>query len=357
MTSAPSASAASSAAPAPSAPPASSAPPSDAGPQDPDGPADSLVLLHVPDTADAATWLQEQRHALRATVLDHGAVLVRGLGIKDPADVGRALRQLGAAPVTETEAFAARQTHGEGVYSSAAWPPNQPMCMHHELSYTTEFPSLLLFGCLTPPTTGGATTVADAAAVLDALPAEVTEPFLREGWLLTRTYGNDIGASLTEAFGTDDRGAIEQHCRTHAIAYEWLPDGTLRTRQRRSAVLRHPETGRRCWFNQIAFLNEWTLDPDIRDFLIDAYGAEGLPFNTHYGNGAPLDRDTVQLINEVYEAHTVRRPWEAGDLMLVDNLRTAHAREAFQGPRQVVVAMADPRRAADCDPTIEVTLP
>ncbi|MEW2418191.1 TauD/TfdA family dioxygenase [Streptomyces sp. NPDC046866] len=339
-------------------PPSGSAPVAvpDTGAQDAAGAGDVLALLHVPDTADAATWLQEQRHALRAAVLEHGAVLVRGLGIEDPAEVGRALRQLGAAPVAETEAFASRQTYGEGVYSSAGWPPNQPMCMHHELSYTTEFPSLLLFACLTPPTAGGATTVADAAAVFDALPAEVTEPFLREGWLLTRTYGNDIGASLTEAFGSDDRDAVERHCRAHAIAYAWRPDGTLHTRQRRSAVLRHPQSGRRCWFNQIAFLNEWTLDPDIREYLVDTYGAEGLPFNTHYGNGAPLDRDTVRLINEVYEAHTVRRPWQAGDLMLVDNLRTAHAREAFQGPRRVVVAMADPLRAADCEPTIEVTL-
>ena len=38
-------------------------------------------------------------------------------------------------------------------------------------------------------------------------------------------------------------------------------------RQRRAAVVTHPVTGRRCWFNQIAFLNEWTMDRDVRDFL------------------------------------------------------------------------------------------
>ncbi|WP_438309834.1 TauD/TfdA family dioxygenase [Streptomyces sp. HUAS TT3] len=320
------------------------------------GPTDGLPLLHVPGTADTSNWIGEQRDMLRGALLDHGAVLVRGLGIADPADVDRALRQLGAVPLTEREAFAPRETHSEGVYSSSTWPPNQPMCMHHELSYTTEFPSLMLFGCITAPAAGGATTVADASVVLDALPAEITQRFQREGWLLTRTYGNDIGASLTDAFGSEDRDAVERHCRAHAIAFEWLPDGTLRTRQRRSAVLRHPETGHRCWFNQIAFLNEWTLAPEIREYLVDEYGPEGLPFNTHYGNGDPLDADTVRVINEVYEAHTVRRPWEAGDLLLVDNLRTAHAREAFEGARQVVVGLADPRRAADCEPTIEVTL-
>jgi alpha-ketoglutarate-dependent taurine dioxygenase len=29
----------------------------------------------------------------------------------------------------------------------------------------------------------------------------------------------------------------------------------------------------------------------------------------------------------------MREPWQAGDLMLVDNVRTAHSREPYQGPR------------------------
>jgi alpha-ketoglutarate-dependent taurine dioxygenase len=63
----------------------------------------------------------------------------------------------------------------------------------------------------------------------------------------------------------------------------------------------------------------------------------------------------VQLVNEVYEANTVSERWQAGDLMLVDNVRTAHARERFAGSREVLVAMADAVRLADCSPTIEVT--
>ena len=41
--------------------------------------------------------------------------------------------------------------------------------------------------------------------------------------------------------------------------------------------------------------------------------------------------------------------------MLVDNIRTAHSREPYEGPREVLVAMADPVRLADCSPTVEVT--
>ena len=62
----------------------------------------------------------------------------------------------------EREAFAARQVYADGVYSSATWPANQPMCMHHELSYRLEVPSLMLFACLSAPTSGGATAVSDS---------------------------------------------------------------------------------------------------------------------------------------------------------------------------------------------------
>ena len=134
----------------------------------------SPPMLRVGPTDGAANWAAARRDALRAVVAEHGSVLVRGLGLRDPAEVGAVLQGLGVAPVTEREAFALRQTYSEGVYSSSKWPPTQPMCMHHELSYTLEFPGLMLFACLGAPTEGGATAVADSTAVLDALPAALT---------------------------------------------------------------------------------------------------------------------------------------------------------------------------------------
>lgn len=316
-----------------------------------------VPMLRADATGDGPSWAAVHRDALRAVVAEHGAVLVRGLGLRDAAEVAAVFRGLATAGLMiDREAFAERQTYAEGVYSSSKWPPNQPMCMHHELSYRLVFPGLMLFACLRAPTHGGATTVADSPTVLDALPAELIERFEREGWLLTRSYNDEIGASFAEAFGTEDRRAIESYCRANAIEFEWQPDGGLRTRQRRSAVVRHPVTGQRCWFNQIAFLNEWTLAPEVREYLVDVYGADGLPFNTRFGNGDPIGEDVVQLLNQVYEANTVREPWQAGDLMLVDNVRTAHSREPFEGPREVLVAMADAVRLADCSPTVEVNV-
>jgi len=315
------------------------------------------ALLRVDAAVDPAGWTAGHRDALRAAITEHGAVLVRGVDLNDRAAVGAVFRALAGDLMTEREAFAPRHRHTDGTYSSTKWPANQPMCMHHELSYTLEFPGLMLFACLAAPARGGATALADAQAVLDALPADLVERVEREGWLLTRSYNDEIGASYAEAFGTDDRAAVERYCRAHGIEFAWQPDGELRTRQRRSAVVRHPQTGRRCWFNQIAFLNQWTLAEDVREYLVEVYGEDGLPFNTRFGDGDPIGEDVVALLNETYEAHTVREPWQAGDLLLVDNIRTAHSREAFDGPREVIVGMADPVRLADCSPTVAVGAP
>ncbi|WP_406330777.1 TauD/TfdA family dioxygenase [Streptomyces sp. NBC_00203] len=313
-------------------------------------------ILRTEPPGDAPGWAAEHRDALRAVVAEQGCVLIRGLGLHDVAGTSAVFERLSTGLMTEREAFAPRRTYADGVYSSAQWPPNQPMCMHHELSYTLEFPGLMLFACLTAPTEGGATGVADAATVLEELPTELAERFEREGWLLTRSYNDEIGSSLIEVFGTDDRGAVERYCRANAIEFDWQPDGGLRTRQRRSAVMRHPVTGRRCWFNQIAFLNEWTLASEVREYLVEVYGADGLPFNTRFGGGDPIGEDVVTLLNKVYEANTAREPWQAGDLMLVDNIRTAHSREPFEGSREVLVAMADSVRLSDCSPNFEVTV-
>src|SRR5256712_10309784 len=177
-------------------------------------------VFRVEATGDAPSRAAEHRDTLRAAVAEHGSLLIRGLGLRDAAETEAVFRRL-ASLMTEKEAFAPRRSYSHGVYSSSKWPPNQSMCMHHELSYVLEFPCLMLFACLIAPTDGGVTPVADSPTVLRALPTELVERFERLGWLLTRNYNDDIGASFAEAFGTDVLRAVESYCRANAIEFEW----------------------------------------------------------------------------------------------------------------------------------------
>jgi hypothetical protein len=107
-------------------------------------------------------------------------------------------------------------------------------------------------------------------------------------------------------------------------------------------VVPHPGSGRRSWFNQIAFLNEWTMAAEVREFLVQVFGADRLPFTTRFGGGDPIGPDVVSTIQQCYDARAVSEPWRDGDVLLVDNIRMAHSREAYQGSREVVVALGSP---------------
>src|SRR5881628_2416451 len=79
---------------------------------------DKPPILRAEAAGDPARWAAEHRDALRSLVAEHGALLVRGLGLRDEAKTEAVFRQLGSL-MTETEAFAPRQRYAQGVYSSS----------------------------------------------------------------------------------------------------------------------------------------------------------------------------------------------------------------------------------------------
>jgi alpha-ketoglutarate-dependent taurine dioxygenase len=307
------------------------------------------------DTVDAGVYLAAQRTALDALLAEHGALLLRGLELRSVDDFARVRDALIDRHASYKEKATPRSDFGKDVYSSTDLPPSQDIRLHNEISYTLEFPRTLVFACLEAPEVGGATPVADVRRVLERIPAGIVEPFRRRGWLLTRNFDRRMGLAWEEAFATDEPAEVERYCDANAIGYEWREDGRLRTTQRRSAIVTHPLTGDEVWFNHVAFWNQWTLDAEIREVLVDEYGEDNLPFDTSYGDGAPIPQDVVDTLNAAYDDATVREPWQVGDVLLVDNVLTAHGRDAFRGSRRIVVAMGEPTPLAACRPTVEPT--
>ncbi|MEU6060722.1 TauD/TfdA family dioxygenase [Streptomyces sp. NPDC047097] len=311
------------------------------------------VVVHTPAGADldtAVAWLEEHRAAVQAELHRSGAVLLRGLPVRDAAAFARARDALIQRRAGYKEKATPRTDFGEGVFSSTDLPAVQPIRLHNENSYTLDFPGVLLFGCVTAPEEGGATTTGDMREALRLLPPELVARFERTGWLLVRNYSELAGLPWQKTFATEDRAVAEAYCDENTVGHEWTDDDSLVTRQRRSAVVTHPVTGERTWFNHFAFWNSRTLDPDVREVLVDTYGEDGLPFNTYLGDGSRLTDDEVDTINAVYDRVTVRETWQEGDLMLVDNILCAHGREAFRGDRKILVAMGEPVALADCSP-------
>lgn len=305
---------------------------------------------YFPGLDPAVDWLRDHRAALRAELLRSGSVLVRGLPVTDADEFARARDVLIEQPAGYKEKATPRTDYGAGVFSSTDLPAAQRIRLHNENSYTLEFPGTLLFGCVVAPEEGGATTVGDMREALRRIPAALLDRFTAHGWLLVRNYSDLAGLPWRTSFSTDDPRVAEEYCRENVIGHEWPAPGELRTRQRRSAVVTHPVTGERAWFNHFTFWNRWTLDPDVRDVLLDTYGADGLPFDTFVGDGSPLTGEEVATLDRIYEEVTVREPWRRGDLLLVDNILCAHGRDAYRGDRRILVAMGDPTPLAACRP-------
>jgi hypothetical protein len=66
-----------------------------------------------------------------------------------------------------------------------------------------------------------------------------------------------------------------------------------------------------------------------------------LPRNCYYGDGSLIEDSVMEEIGRVYAALEVSFPWHQGDILLLDNMLTAHARNPFSGLRKIYVSMGD----------------
>jgi hypothetical protein len=67
-----------------------------------------------------------------------------------------------------------------------------------------------------------------------------------------------------------------------------------------------------------------------------------LPRHAYYGDGSPIESDVLEEIRTIYRQEAITFPWEPEDILLLDNMLTAHGRQPFTGKRQVLVGMAEP---------------
>jgi alpha-ketoglutarate-dependent taurine dioxygenase len=101
------------------------------------------------------------------------------------------------------------------------------------------------------------------------------------------------------------------------------------------------------FFNQIQLHHVSCLDPKTRDSLRSLFKDEDLPRNVLYGDGTPIEDSVVAELTELYWKTTKMLPWHVGDIFMLDNMLTAHARMPFTGPRKIVVAMGEMMSAKD----------
>jgi alpha-ketoglutarate-dependent taurine dioxygenase len=300
----------------------------------------------VPDGRAGEDALHGAAAAMRGRLVDHGALLFRGWEVEGLEGFRRFVDcfSAGAPPFGYAGGASPRQRLSEAgaVYSSTEYPPDMILSLHNELSYAELWPETLYFFCLVPARSGGENSIADSRAILAALDPALVETFRRRKLRYIRNLSpvKGSGYSWQEAFETDDPQEAERGCDRIGAVYEWRNGGVLRISQVRAATAVHPATGEETWFNQADGFHPSALLPDVYAEALAEVGSEDrFRLNVTYGDGGAIEREALEHIRSALRAQTIPHLWQAGDILVIDNMLTAHGRWPFEGPRKIALAM------------------
>lgn len=307
-----------------------------------------LVLEPANPDVDVFGWVDDNRDDLRAKLTRHGAILFRGFGIEEVPQFERLARAV-CDHLYGDYGDLPREEKGEKIYHSTPYPKDKMILFHNESSHMSSWPRRQFFYCVQAAPVGGETPIVDCRELYKRLDPELQRRFEEQGLLYVRNFIEGFDVHWTDFFHTEDKEEVERKCREAEMECEWI-EGGLRVRQRAPAVILHPETGEKVFFNQIQLHHASSLEPEVRSSLLELYGEERLPRNVYYGDGSPISDATMERIGDLLLELASQYPWQAGDVLALDNMLIAHARNPFDGPRKIVVAMGDMFQAEDLEP-------
>lgn len=301
-----------------------------------------LVIRPELDEIDLRLWAKDNRSLIEAELVKRGAILFRGFRLDGVGRFSRVAAAIAGGLIEYNEPSSPRTVVADNIYTSTDYPADQEIQLHNELSYSHSWPRKIFFHCVVPAETGGETPIAYSRRVFELLSPSLKDCFAERQVMYVRNFGDGFGLSWQQVFGTGSQAEMEAHCRRAGIGFEWKSETQLKTWQVRPAIITHPQTGEVLWFNQAHAFHVASLEPKVRQSLLDLFAIEDLPNHAYYGDGSPIEDAAIEEINEAYRQAATVFPWQQNDLLLVENMLVAHGRRSFLGPRRILVAMAEP---------------
>ena len=299
-----------------------------------------LVIEPNSEQVDIADWAMNNREFFETNLRQHGAILLKGFKINSISEFEKVAGAISPGLFGEYGDLP-REGVSKKVYGSTPYPEDKAILFHNESSHLNRWPQKIFFLCLKVAESGGETPIVDCRNVYKMLSPKLREKLEEKQLMYVRNYVEDLDVSWQDFFHTNNKSEVESYCKNAKIEFEWLENNGFKTFKVRPAITTHPKTKEKIFFNQIQLHHISYLDPAVRDSLLSEFGEKRLPRNVYYGDGSPIEDSVIEEIGEVYEKAAINFPWQAGNMIMLDNMLIAHGRNPYVGERKIVVAMGE----------------
>ncbi len=266
-----------------------------------------------------------QGEVIRAALDRDGVVLLREQGY-----AGAGFLQLTEALCDVFHTVGARTSAAASAadsYTMAVPAGNYALLGHAESSFRpcAFIPDVCFFMCQVPPSvSGGETTFVDGVRLLQLLPDALRRRLQEQGVLYEFSWD---AARWQAEFGVADESALRAFLDAFPHSHYRLEQGMLHMRHAAPAISRTRD-------GQAAFANGILAHlPAITHPRHAARPVHVKPSNrVYFGDGEPLSNDIINLMIDAHDQLVQRHRWQAGDILIIDNRRFMHGREASAAP-------------------------
>ena len=301
-------------------------------------------MRHFKVGSNALDWWSAQSGSVREQLRRSGVAVLDTEGVCSNVDAFREFANAVCGRLVEDnpehERIEGHEADGR-VNRPTPFAKDRKLLWHNENTFARMWPRRIMFGCRVIGE-GGATPTADMSAVYERLDNAIQVRFARLGVTYIRRLGMDVGLDWRTVYRTDDRSEVEAACTAQGATWSWDNDGeVLITRERRPAVVRNPESGRMAVVAQVLHWHPRALDPDIQEAMSTLYEPGAFPKTCRFGDDSEIPDFVVDQLRRACAAVEETVEWQPNRVMVLDNLRRSHARNPYDGPRELMVAIGD----------------